>query len=200
MSSDIPARDRILAAAGELFTHNGFANVTVLDVATKAGVSKRDVYALVGNKEELLAACVATRGTRMRLPEGYPDPTDRATLRAALRTYGATLLRELTSPGVLAMFRLGIAEVKRSPAVAQSIQQRGRGPAREALVGLLDAARTAKLIVDGDVHHMTSHFNALLWGDLMVWLLLGLEKPPGPKEIERRAEEATAVFLKLYAR
>jgi AcrR family transcriptional regulator len=198
MSSDIPARDRILQAAGELFTHHGFANVTMLEVATRARVSKRELYALVGNKDELLAACVAARGSRMRLPEGYPAPKDREALRAALHAYGATLLRELTEPGVVAMFRLGIAEAKRSPAVAQSIQERGRGPARDALAEILRAAKAAHLLADPDIARMTSHFNALLWGDLMVWLLLGLEKAPAPKEIERRAAEATDLFLALH--
>ena len=65
MSSDIPPRERILHAAGELFTHHGFADVTMLDIATHARVSKRELYALVGNKEEMLAACIATRGARM---------------------------------------------------------------------------------------------------------------------------------------
>ena len=198
MSSDIPARERILCSAGELFTCHGYANVTMLDIATHARVSKRELYALVGNKEELLAACIAARGSRMRLPEGIPQPTDRKTLRAALHAYGARLLAELTDPGVVAMFRLGIAEVQRSPAVAQSIQERGRGPARAALMELLKAARAAKLIADADIAHMTSQFNALLWGDVMVWLLLGLEKAPSPREIEKRAAETADAFLSLF--
>jgi AcrR family transcriptional regulator len=193
-------RDRILHAAGELFSERGFADVTTLEIATRARVSKREIYTLVGNKEEMLAACIAQRGSRMRLPEGYPDPTDKESLRKALHAYGATLLRELTDPDVIAVFRLGIAEVQRSPTIAHSIQERGREPARAALMGLLRAARTSHLIVEGDVAHMTSHFNALLWGDLMVWVLLGLERTPGPKEIERRAVEATTLFLSIYGR
>jgi len=199
MSSDIPARERILSAAGELFTHHGFADVTMLDVATHARVSKRELYALIGNKEQLLAACIAARGARMRLPEGFPEPTDRKTLRAALQAYGARLLAELTDPGVVAMFRLGIAEAKRSPAVAQSIQERGRTPARAALSELLKAARAANLVGGADIAHMVSRFNALLWGDVMVWLLLGLEKPPSAREIEKRAAEAADLFLALHA-
>jgi AcrR family transcriptional regulator len=193
-------RDRILHAAGELFSQHGFADVTMLDIATRARVSKRELYALVGNKEQLLATCIAERGRRMRLPEGYPEPTSPEALRTALVAYGATLLRELTDPDVVHMFRLGISEAKRSPAVARSIQERGREPARAALGGLLRAAHAAHLIVDGDVAHMISHFNALLWGDLMVWLLLGLEKAPDAKEVQRRAVEATRLFLTLYGR
>ncbi len=34
----------------------------------------------------------------------------------------------------------------------------------------------------------------------MVWILLGLENAPGPKEIERRAEDTASIFLELYGR
>ncbi len=194
-----PARDRILGAAMRVFMEHGFAAATTLEIATRAKVSKRELYALVGNKEEMLAACVAARGQRMRLPEGFPAPTDAASLRAALREYGATMLRELTDPGVLAVFRLAIAESKRSPSVAASINNLGRQPARAALESLLRSARAAKLLADDDVPSMMAHYQGLLLGDL-VWILLGIEQPPGAKEIDRRADEVARLFLSLHGR
>ncbi len=197
---DIPARERILSAAMDLFMEHGFAATTTLEIATRAGVSKREIYAQVGNKEEMLAICVAERGRRMRLPLNFPAPKDREGLRTALRLYGATMLREVTDPAVVGVFRLGIAEAKRSPAIAQSILSGGRGPARAALHGLLEPAQGAGLIAAGDLEAMNSHFHALLWGDLMVWVLLGAVKSPTAKEIERRAEDAASLFMTLYGR
>src|SRR5690242_9761754 len=112
MSSPPSIRERILAAAMETFMERGFANATTLEIATRARVSKRELYALVGNKEQMLATCIAARGDRMRLPEDFPEPTDRASLEIALRRYGETMLRELSNPGVIAVMRLGIAEVQ----------------------------------------------------------------------------------------
>jgi len=200
MSTPLSARDRILQAAMGLFVERGFAATTTLEIATRARVSKRELYALVGNKDEMLALCIARRGNRMRLPEGFPEPTDRASLEAALRKYGATLLCEITEPAVLETFRLGIAEAKRSPAIARTLSERGREPARFALEALLTSARAAKLLADGNMDEMLHDFGALLWGNTMVWILLGLEKAPGPKEIERRAERAARRFLELYGR
>lgn len=200
MSTPLSARDRILQAAMGLFVERGFAATTTLEIATRARVSKRELYALVGNKDEMLALCIARRGNRMRLPEGFPEPTDRASLEAALRKYGATLLCEITQPAVLETFRLGIAEAKRSPAIARTLGERGREPARSALEALLTSARAAKLLADGNMDEMLHDFGALLWGNTMVWILLGLEKAPGPKEIERRAERAARRFLELYGR
>ena len=200
MSSAGDARERIVSAAWELFNEQGYAAATTREIARRAKVSKRELYALVGNKEEMLAASIAERGSRMRLPEGFPPPVDRASLRGALRKFGATMLAEITDPDVVAVFRLGIAEAKRSPAIAKSIQARGREPARNALAGVLRAAREARLLRDADVGEMISRFNALLWGDVMVWILLGLEKSPTGKEIDRRAEAATDSFLSIYGR
>ena len=182
-----------------LFLEHGFAQTTTLEIARRARVSKRELYALVGNKEAMLAICIAERGNRMRLPADYPAPTDRASLEAALRQYGATLLREVTDPDVLAVFRLGIAEAKRSPGIARSLSARGREPARAALLALIKSARTANLLADRDLDDMSHQFLALLAQDRMVWILLGVEKAPGMKEIERRADQAVKLFLELHA-
>jgi hypothetical protein len=42
-------------------------------------------------------------------------------------------------------------------------------------------------------------FLALLIGDLLMQMLLGLTEPPAPPAIELRAREATKKFLRLYA-
>ncbi len=193
-------RTRILVAAMEAFMEHGFAAATTLEIATRAKVSKRELYALVGNKEQMLAACVAGRGQRMRLPADFPAPTDKSSLREALRLYGVTLLRELTDPAVLGVFRLATSEWKRSPRVAASINEGGRKPARAALDALLRQARAAKLLKDGELAAMASHYQALLWGDFYIWLLMGTEKPLGPKEMERRAAEVADLFLSMFGR
>ena len=33
---------------------NGYAKTSTLEIATRAGISKRELYALVGNKQEML--------------------------------------------------------------------------------------------------------------------------------------------------
>jgi AcrR family transcriptional regulator len=197
---DDSVRERILGAAMQTFMEHGFAAATTLEIATRAKVSKRELYALVGNKEEMLATCIAGRGRRMRLPEGFPAPTDTASLRSALEQYGTTLLREVTDPDVIAVFRLAISESRRSPGMAQSLESLGREAAREALRSLLQSARDSGLLVDGDLKAMMSHYQGLLWGDLLVSILLGIAPPPGAKQISHRAEDAARLFHSLYRR
>ena len=61
---------------------------------------------------------------------------------------------------------------------------------------MLEKARTYSLL-NGEPAKMVEQFLALLWGDLMMGLLLGLVETPTPREIGRRAREAASAFLRL---
>jgi AcrR family transcriptional regulator len=52
-------RERILEAAFEAFMKSGYAAASTLEIASRARVSKRELYALVGNKQQMLIACIA---------------------------------------------------------------------------------------------------------------------------------------------
>jgi hypothetical protein len=58
-------------------------------------------------------------------------------------------------------------------------------------------ARSAGLL-SGHPAEMAEHFAGLLWGNLMLSLLLRVAERPNPREIARRARDATAAFLQLY--
>ena len=57
-------RERILEAAFAAFMKSGYATASTLEIATRARVSKRELYALVGNKQEMLIACISERAKR----------------------------------------------------------------------------------------------------------------------------------------
>jgi transcriptional repressor AefR-like protein len=62
---------------------------------------------------------------------------------------------------------------------------------------LMIRARSAGL-VSGDASVMAEQFSGLLWGNLKLSLLLRVAERPSPREIARRARDATAAFLKIY--
>lgn len=192
-----PARRRILDAAFSAFTERGYAETSTLEIATRARVSKRELYALVGRKQDMLVACITERARKLRLPADMPVPRDRETLAEVLAGFGAQLLREVSDPTVIAVFRLAIAEAERAPEVAQALDSIGREASRAALKKMLTQARSSGLL-SGDPAEMVRQFTALLWGDLMVSLLLRVADPPSPREIMRRARKATDAFLQLY--
>jgi AcrR family transcriptional regulator len=195
-SDETPARQRIVEAAFSAFMESGFAAASTLEIATRARVSKRELYALVGSKQEMLVACIRERARRLQMPD-LPEPHDRQALARTLETFGTQLLREVSDPTVIAVFRLAIAEAVRAPEVARALNSLGVETGRAALREVMTRARSAGL-VSGDPSGMAEHFAGLLWGNLKVSLLLRVTERPSPREIARRARDATAAFLKLY--
>src|SRR6185312_4903893 len=111
---------------------SGYAATSTLEIATRARVSKRELYALVGNKQEMLMACIRARATRLQVPADLPVPQDRVMLAQVLTSFGTRLLREITDPTVIAVFRLAIAEATHAPEVAQALDSIGREATRSA--------------------------------------------------------------------
>lgn len=191
--------DRIIGAAFSAFMELGYTGTSMLEIATRAKVSKRDLYANFPSKQAVLLACIATRAARMRLSPAMPVPTDRTMLEATLATFGATVIREVSQPAVMAMFRLAIAEAEHAPEVAENLNN-SRMMNRSALAGLFAHAQAGGILGAGDPAHMMEQYFALLWGDLMVSRLLGVAALLTPTEIGRRAHAATAAFLRLYGK
>ena len=190
-------RQRILAAAFKAFTEHGFAGTSTLEIATRAQVSKATLYALVGNKQEMLAACIGERARRLEMPAKLPEPQDRETLVHVLTAFGTRLLREISDPAVIAVFRLAIAEAVRAPEVALAVDSIGGEAPRTALRAIMTQARSAGLL-SGEPLQMTEQFGGLLWGNLMIGLLPGVTGRPSPREIARRARDAANTLLRSY--
>ena len=193
-------RGRIMEATAAVLMERGYAAASTIEIATRAKVSKRELYALFGSKQGILAAMIAGRSVRMWQPLTLPDVADRATLAATLTRFGATMLKEICQPSVVAMHRLAILEAERSPEVARVLEANGRNANRQALVGFLTRARDARLVGGAEPDMMAAQFLALLFSDVFLRLIMGVIELPPPREIARRADAATAAFLKLHAR
>ena len=189
--------DRIIKAAFAAFMEGGYSGTSMLEIATRAKVSKRDLYASFPSKQAVLLACITNRAGRMRLPADLPVPKNRQMLVAMLMAFGATVIREVCEPAVTAMYRLAIAEAERSPDIADTLNA-SRFINRHALENLLIRAQATGVLGAGDAAHMMEQFFALLWGDLLISRLLGGLSSPTPEEIKRRSGDAAAAFLKLH--
>jgi AcrR family transcriptional regulator len=193
-----PARERILGAAFRAFTERGYAETSTLEIATRARVSKRELYAIFGNKQAILVACISSHTDQLRLPLALPAPRDRAMLASILTRFGSGLMQGISDPKAMAMIRLAVAEAERSPEVAQVLDAASRQANRAALSELFAKAQAAGFLASGDTLDMASQFLALLWRDLLLSMLLRIADRPTPKEIERRAAAATEAFLRLH--
>lgn len=195
---DEAVRERILEAAFTAFSNGGYSATSTAEIAARARVSKRELYTLVGNKQEMLIAGISARARRLRLPAELPVVRDRNTLAQLLVSFGTQLVREVSDPTVIAAFRLAIAEAPRAPEVAATLDSIARETSRAALRSIMAQAKRSGLL-KGSPPELARLFGALLFGDLIVNLLLGVAKRPSPREIEERAHDAVTAFLHLRA-
>src|SRR5450755_653974 len=152
-SDDSEMRKRILGAAFQAFTANGYAGTTTRAIATRAKVSKRDLYAIFEDKQAMLVACIESRTAKMRIPEGLPEPRSREMLASTLTAFATNLLTESSHPAAIAMFRLAISEAERSPEVAQALEE-CRKANRRTLTDFLVHAQSVGLLLSGDAADM----------------------------------------------
>jgi AcrR family transcriptional regulator len=139
-------RKRILEAAFATFMKSGYAAASTLEIATGARVSKRELYALVGNKQKMLIACIRERAKRLEVPAHLPVLRDRETLAQVLASFGTKLVREVSDPTVIGVFRLAIAEAVHAPEVARALDSTGREASRAALGKIMAQAQASGLL------------------------------------------------------
>jgi AcrR family transcriptional regulator len=193
-------RQCIVTAAFSVLKERGYVGTSTLEIARRARVSKRELYAEFGSKSGILEAVVAATAARMRLPLTGAEIADRGSLAAALVAYGTTSLTELTSPPVVAINRLAAAEAGSNSDLGDILERKGREPNRKALIELMAKAQSARLLGDGSPELIAGQYFSLLFGDVLLRLMLGVAKRPTAIEIRRRAEVATDTVLRLYDR
>jgi AcrR family transcriptional regulator len=129
-------RERIIAAARQLFASRGVEGTTVAAIAAQAGVAEPTVYATFGSKREIMAALLARTEQQAAAPAwaqriaAEPHPDGKLALFAAWSRQLFETSRDL------------IAAVHRSPAVSELAAEgdRRRRQAIESLVAGLAAA------------------------------------------------------------
>ena len=192
------ARSRIVGAAFRLFFERGFDATSMLEIATRAKVSKRDLYALYANKHALLADCIGERTRAMRAPLAPATvPESREALAALLLALGRIVLQTVSRDEVLMVYRLCIAESDHAPQLARTLDANGRAANHKALAALLAKAQADGLIGAADPTALATRYFAVLWDSLLMQLLLRLRAAPAKEEIEARARAATAAVMEL---
>ena len=193
-----PRRRAILIAAVGVLMEKGYARASTLEIATRARVSKRELYAEFGSKRGILEALIDSASTEMQVPLVSAEIGDRHALAAALTAYGSAALTTLSNPYVLAMYRLAIAEAPGNTELGEILDASGRAPNRRMLVELVQRGQAAGFLGAGEPLDIAREFFSLLIGDLMVWLLVGVDEAPDPQAIRARAERATRAVLALH--
>jgi AcrR family transcriptional regulator len=187
------ARCRLLCeAAAEVFLRDGYAEAGMDEVARQAGMSKRTLYQLFPSKAALFEATIAAVLAPLHLDTDLEREPDLAIALAGILEAAG---RQLLAPRQIAVFRLVIAEVQRSPELAEAFHRvilaRGASALQRRIA--TEVAQGRLRLDDAEAAARMLYGMAL--GPTQMMLLLGLRGPPDAAEITRLAHAAVAVFL-----
>jgi AcrR family transcriptional regulator len=183
-----------LSAAREVFQEKGFAEATLDDVIALSGGSRQTLYTLFGGKQGLFEALVTE--TCERIFSGLPTET-RAPQAAdlVLTEVGVRYLQIVTSPAVLNLTRLVIADAPRIPEIAQRYWKLGPGRSRVFLTAFFDRQIEHGRLAIADSGQAADHFLEMLSGTVRFQCLIGVRQPPGDDEIKAIVQAAVTQFL-----
>ncbi len=190
----VARRAAFLAAAREVFQAKGFAEATLDDVIALSGGSRQTLYTCFGGKQGLFEALITE--TCETIFRGLtPETLAPRAPEQVLSEVGARYLEIATSPAVLSLHRLVIAEAPRIPDIAERFWKLGPGRSRAILADFFDRLIARGQLNMADSRKGADHFLEMLSGTLRFQCLIGLRKPPERSEIEVIVRAAVTQFL-----
>jgi AcrR family transcriptional regulator len=189
--------ERILQAAGEIFIEKGFDAATTLDIASRARVSKRDLYRHFDSKQGILAALITSQSTQLALPSTLAEPRDLDHLLEILRAFGPVFLRSYLAPNKIALYRIAVTEAPRSSSLGKTIDAAGAGPVIASAFAFITKAVARGIVKPDDSQLVIQTFFDALRGPWLLRLLTGTHSPPGEAEIQVQTRDAVEVVRRL---
>ncbi len=193
-------RQQILNAAVDLFLSQGVTATSMDAIAKTSGVSKQTVYSHFASKDELYTAAIESK-----CREYWLDPDDLNCcagqvegLKHTLELIGTQLLRLLSDPQVISMYRIVISEAKNAPEVADLFYKAGPKKSVED-ISLLFFQHSLESLSQEEATTLAIQFLNLLKGDFHIRSLFGLETSLSEELIQKRVRVSVDSILLLYS-
>jgi AcrR family transcriptional regulator len=194
-----PRNETILSAAFDVFTDKGVHGATMLEIATRAKVSKETLYARFDSKEGLFYALLAWGALKSGVDVESYDETRLGDPRKALDDYAADCLVKMMQPEAIAVYRIAIGEAQRMPELARVFDEftcKAGRPITTRIGGALAAAGITDI---KEIEEFNEDFIGLLRGNLHYEVAIGVIEHPGDEAVLRHAHRAMARLLRAYA-
>ena len=197
MGNQEQRRSAILRAAAAVFAERGFHGARTIDVARRANISKRDLYAAFPSKEDLLAGLIAEGAKTMTAPLSLGRPASRAAFYATLEAFGLEFLQKQLSQPRLTMLRLMIARAAEKPDQAGDPDAAVRESVWMPLVAFFGAAAEAGLVRFASAQEAAGVFLCVLQWDLPMRALLDPAFRASSAEYTARVSHALKTVMAL---
>jgi len=194
-----PRNETILSAAFDVFAEKGVHGATMLEIATRAKVSKETLYARFDSKEGLFYALLAWGALKSGVDAVSYDDDRLANPRQALDDYAADCLCKMMKPEAIAVQRIAIGEAERMPEVAR-VYDEFTCQAGTPVMKRIGAALIRDGVVEiDDMDEFTDNFIGLLRGNLHHDVTMGVAPHPGEDAVAAYARRAVARLVRAYA-
>ncbi|MDX3659929.1 TetR/AcrR family transcriptional regulator [Streptomyces sp. ID05-26A] len=188
-------RTAIVDAATGLFLESGYDKTSLARIADAAGVSKATLFKQFPTKAELFDAIVTDY---WRTDEGAltPKPGDP---RKGLTALGNRYVALLTRPGMVALFRIVIAEAPRFPELGQTQFKLGKQPFFDAVRDYLAAEHEAGTLSVEDPILTATQFLGMI-SNFAFWpRMLLVNWAPTEKAVAHSVDEAVQTVLARHS-
>lgn len=185
-------RAAIVGAATALFLQAGYAHTSLAKVAEAADVSKATLFKQFPTKAALFDAIVA-EAWRTGTEDGAEPPT--GDLRAGLTALGTRYVALLTRPGMVALFRIVIAELPRLPELGEAHFARGKMPYFDSVRRYLEVEPAVRV---PDAELAATQFLGMIANHVFWPRLLLLDYALSDEAAAHVVDEAVATMVARY--
>ncbi|WP_161470954.1 TetR/AcrR family transcriptional regulator [Tropicimonas marinistellae] len=185
----------VLDCAIDLLSENGLEDVTMADIAKRAGMSKRTLYALYRSREELLGAGLKRMSKTLFRPLRQEERD--ASLEERLRILLTFTPGKHPNSLVIEMLRAVIAAVPSYPELGRRLSRKGPGQVAVLLCEELRRAVEAGEIEieQDDIPAVSDLLVDMVVGNTISRLLDPDSLPRTPEETDARRDRAIRIFL-----
>jgi TetR/AcrR family transcriptional repressor of mexJK operon len=195
---DLGKRAAILEAAKRLFPKEGFAGVSMDQIAAEAGVSKLTVYSHFGDKEALFFAAVQAKCDEM-LPHDLFAQELKGPLPAQLKAIASAFFALISSDEAISTHRMMITPGNADDPLRQLFWEAGPQRTHDALDAFLQSRVAAGELEIADTPRAAEQFFSLIKGEMHGRMICGLCAKPERGDVAAHIDATVDMFLRAYA-
>jgi AcrR family transcriptional regulator len=185
----------LLDLATAAFLEHGYENASISEIADRAGASKGTIYSRFPSKAELFSAVVRRRTLELQTSYAAALVPNRP-LKRVLEGYGDRLIRGMSNPDLLSLYRVLIAVSTEFPNLAREFWNVGP---RQSIAMLQEYLAGHPDFKGKNAQHAAEMFWSLCCGEFVLRGLLLQEEAMPEKVMRFRVKEAIRIFLAIYA-
>ncbi|HSX64053.1 MAG TPA: TetR/AcrR family transcriptional regulator [Pseudoxanthomonas sp.] len=193
---DLGKRAAILDAAKRLFARDGFARVSMDQIAAEAGVSKLTVYSHFGDKEALFTAAVRAKCEEM-LPDDLFRLELKGPLRDQLKMIAHAFFALISSEEAISTQRMMLTD-NIDDNLKRVFWEAGPQRTHDAFGSLLQARVDRGELDIPDVPLAAEQFFTLLKGEMHSRMMCGLCQRPIRGDTNAHIDATVDMFLRAY--